>query len=184
MIENKAVVAAVVGLALLGSAMLGVRLEAATATRRSPTQHSSEEANKKLAAEFFRPGITPQERLALIHPDYVQHDPIFKRFNEVNHLDGKPGFEAMIKVLRATAGGAPPVPPAGNDPTFNIVADGDIVTVIQKRYLPDPANPGAMYESFYFETWRIKDGKLYEHWDPATLPQPLPDYLKYPQPIP
>jgi predicted SnoaL-like aldol condensation-catalyzing enzyme len=140
-------------------------------------RHALEEANKKLAAEFFRKGITPAERVALLHPDYVQHDPVFKRFNELNGLQGKAGFEGMIKAMRA-AGVTPPQPPAGNDPTYLLMAEGDLVTVLQKRQLSDPQNPGKFYEGFWFETWRVKDGKLYEHWDPATIPERIPEVLK------
>ncbi len=150
------------------------------ATMTPAAKHALEEANKKLAAEFFRKGITPAERLALLHPDYVQHDPVFKRFNEINGLQGRAGFEGMIKAR--AAGGPPPPPPPGNDPTFMLMADGDLVTVLQKRQLPDPQNPGKFYEGFWFETWRVKDGKLYEHWDPATIPEQIPDVLKAPQP--
>jgi predicted SnoaL-like aldol condensation-catalyzing enzyme len=144
--------------------------------------HAREEANKKLAAEFFRKGITLEERLTLLHPDYIQHNPMFKRFNEINGMQGPAGFAAMIKVVRAAAAAPPPPPPAGNDPTYMMVAEGDLVTVIQKRETPDPQYPGKTYESFWFETWRVKDGKLYEHWDAATIPEKIPDHLKAPQP--
>jgi predicted SnoaL-like aldol condensation-catalyzing enzyme len=166
---------------------LGVLLTAGMVGAQQPApmtpaaKHALEEANKKLAAEFFRKGITLEERLALLHPDYLQHDPVFKRFNEINGLQGKAGFEGMIKALRAS--GAPPQQPtAGNDPTYILMADGDLVTVLQKRQLADPQNPGKFYEGFWFETWRVKDGKLYEHWDPASIPTKIPEALKGPQP--
>jgi predicted SnoaL-like aldol condensation-catalyzing enzyme len=160
---------------------------AVSALEASPTAavagHAREEANKKLAAEFFRKGITLEERMALLHPDYIQHNPVFSRFNEINGLQGPAGFAAMIKVVRAAAPpGPPPTPPAGNDPTYMMVAEGDIVTVIQKRQTADPQNPGKFYETFWFETWRVKDGKLYEHWDAATIPEKIPEHLKAPQP--
>ncbi len=60
------------------------------------------------------------------------------------------------------------------------MADRDLVTIMQKRYLPDPQNPGRFYETFWLDTWRVKDGKLYEHWDAQTIPAEVPDILKAP----
>jgi predicted SnoaL-like aldol condensation-catalyzing enzyme len=51
-------------------------------------------------------------------------------------------------------------------PIVAVVADGDLVTVISARNLKDKA--GNPYTSTWFDTWRIKDGKADEHWDPAT----------------
>jgi predicted SnoaL-like aldol condensation-catalyzing enzyme len=161
-------------------ALWGLTSLASAQTSTTPTaKHALEEANKKLAAEFFRKGITPEERTALLHPDYVQHNPVFARFNDINGYKGKEGFTALLKILRA--GGPPPEPPPGSDPTYRVMADGDMVTVLQKRELPDPQNPGKFYEAFAFDTWRVKDGKLYEHWDAATLPDKLPPFLLAPQ---
>ena len=140
-------------------------------------QHTLEAANKKIALEFFRKGITPEERLALLHPDYIQHNPIFKRFNEVNGVQGKEAFAAMMKAMRA----GPPRPPMASA-VMTVLAEGDFVTVLQKRELPDPQNPGKTYEGFWFDTWRVKDGKLYEHWDAATIPEKVPPFLQQPQP--
>jgi predicted SnoaL-like aldol condensation-catalyzing enzyme len=61
----------------------------------------------------------------------------------------------------------------GND--FEVVtAECDIVTMVRKIYRQDPNEPpGTFYESFFFDTFRIKNGKLVEHWD-AALIQPNP----------
>lgn len=146
-------------------------------------RQAQEEANKKVAMAFFRPGITPEEILELMHPDYIQHNPVFKRFGEENGVKGRAEFELLIKQMRSGArgrgAGAPgepaagPRPPQGN-PTYAVTADGDLVRVLQQRFLPDPQRPGQLYEAYWFDTWRIKDGKLYEHWDAATLPTPPP----------
>jgi predicted SnoaL-like aldol condensation-catalyzing enzyme len=51
-------------------------------------------------------------------------------------------------------------------PVVAVVADGDLVTVMSARTLKD--KNGQEYTSTWFDTWRIKDGKADEHWDPAT----------------
>ena len=51
-------------------------------------------------------------------------------------------------------------------PIVAVSADGDLVTVMSARTLKDKA--GNEYTSTWFDTWRIKDGKADEHWDPAT----------------
>jgi predicted SnoaL-like aldol condensation-catalyzing enzyme len=49
----------------------------------------------------------------------------------------------------------------------------DIVAVIHKVYLQDPtAAPGTFYEAFTFDAYRVKDGKVSEHWDANTIPAP------------
>ncbi|MGA2564318.1 MAG: nuclear transport factor 2 family protein [Steroidobacteraceae bacterium] len=139
------------------------------------------ETLRELALAFFRDGVTPEERASLMHPHYVQHNPSFKRFADINGLSGKEGFLAYLKVLRAGQPTAPPQGPAG-DPTYRIFVDGDYVVVLQLRKPPDPQNPGKTYESFWFDAWRVKDGRLYEHWDPSTIPEPVPAALRAPQP--
>ena len=53
-----------------------------------------------------------------------------------------------------------------------VTAEKDLVTFIFKRQVPDPETPGRMYEAWSFDTYRIRDGKIAEHWDSATLNPP------------
>jgi predicted SnoaL-like aldol condensation-catalyzing enzyme len=165
-----------VALGLLAGAVIGIQHSAIAQSTKAQTL----EANKKLAAAFFRKGATPEERMALLHPDYVQHNPLFQRFNDVNGIHGRDAVEAFVKA-RAAAGTPQPPPNPGNDPTYLVMAEGDLVTVLHKQMLPDPQNAGKFYESFTFDTWRVKDGKLYEHWDGATIPDKVPEFLGKPQ---
>ena len=55
--------------------------------------------------------------------------------------------------------------PAPEPPVF--VAEGDKVVMMLARDLPDPDDPGKTYRSYWFDMWRIEDGKLAEHWDGA-----------------
>ena len=53
------------------------------------------------------------------------------------------------------------------------MAECDLVTVIHKSYRQDPtAAAGTFYEGFTFDTFRIRNGKLVEHWDSAVINPP------------
>ena len=56
--------------------------------------------NKKVAMEFFRAGITPPERIALVDPNYVQHNPAFHRYA----LENKVSDYETLKVMATRAG--------------------------------------------------------------------------------
>jgi predicted SnoaL-like aldol condensation-catalyzing enzyme len=66
------------------------------------------------------------------------------------------------------------------NPHYMVLAECDKVMMVMQRYIPDPQKPGKYYETFGFEVYRIKDGKLYEHWDAAMIPNPVPEHLKTP----
>jgi predicted SnoaL-like aldol condensation-catalyzing enzyme len=179
----KVILAALATFPVLNAAAMAQHVPAAPAGNpgnAAVAASSQAEANKQLALAFYRKGITPEERLALLHPDYIQHDPMFQRFNEINDVTGRQAVGEIMKVFRA--GGGPPPQPPGGDPTFLVMSEGDLVMILQKRQAPDPQNAGKFYESFWFEMWRVKDGKLYEHWDPATIPEKIPEFLQHPQP--
>ena len=57
------------------------------------------------------------------------------------------------------------------EPPAVITVDGDIVTWIFRREQKDAR--GA-YDSYWFDSFRIRDGKVVEHWDAATRPAPPP----------
>jgi len=131
------------------------------------------EANKKVALEFFRPGA---DRLALADPTYKQHNPAFKKRAEENKVSDYEEFKAAFSGGRGGGRGPAtgPTPPPGN-PLEVVTAECDIVTVVHKNFRQDPtAEPGKFYEAFTFDTFRIKDGKLVEHWDSAVINPPAP----------
>jgi len=165
--------------ALLGSVSLfaqqnaGSQMFPAPGCTATPAQI---EANKKVALEFFRPGA---DRLALADPSYKQHNPAFKKRAEVNKVSDYEEFKAAFaNAGRGGAGRGPaadgPRPPQGN-PLEIVTAECDVVTVIHKNFRQDPtADAGKFYEAFTFDTFRIKDGKLVEHWDSALINPPAP----------
>ena len=131
--------------------------------------------------EFFRPGITGPDRVALADPSYKQHNPAFvKGAREAGQGDydyfksrfGGPPRQGGPGPGRGQADG--PQPPAGN-PLEIVMAECDVVTVIHKNFRQDPtAAPGTWYEVFTFDTFRVRNGKLVEHWDGAVINPPAP----------
>jgi predicted SnoaL-like aldol condensation-catalyzing enzyme len=167
---KKIILAAAISLLLTGAAALAQQANPAPGCTATPAQL---EANKKVALEFFRPGA---DRLALADPSYKQHNPAFKKRAEDNKVTDYEEFKAAFAGGRGGGRGPAtgPTPPPGN-PLEVVTAECDIVTVVHKNFRQDPtAEPGKFYEAFTFDTFRIKDGKLVEHWDSALINPPAP----------
>ena len=140
------------------------------------------EASKKVAMEFFRPGITGPERVALADPSYKQHNPAFVKGGREAKLSDYDYFKSRFGgPARGGGGGVPaggrgaaegPQPPAGN-PLEIVMAECDLVTIVHKNFRQDPAAaPGTFYEVYTFDTFRVRNGKLVEHWDGAVINPP------------
>ena len=143
-------------------------------------------ANKKVALEFFRPGISGPDRVALADRTYKQHNPAFVKgakeagMNDYDYFNSRFGGPPAARQGGAApggqrAGGPPPNPaPPGNN-TEVVLAECDLVTVVHKNYVQDPtAPPGTWYARYTFDTFRIANGKLTEHWDAALINPPAP----------
>ena len=136
------------------------------------------DANKKVAIEFFRPGA---DRVALADPTYKQHNPAFVKGGREAGLSDYDYFKSRFGGPPRQGGPGPgrgqadaPQPPAGN-PLEVVTAECDVVTVIHKNFRQDPAAaPGTWYEVFTFDVFRVRNGKLVEHWDGAVINPPAP----------
>ena len=107
-------------------------------------------------------------RIRVFHTDGVSDYEYFKsRFG--GPRQGGPGGGAGRGPAPAATG-----PPAGN-PLEIVMAECDLVTVIHRNNRQDPtAPPGTFYEVFTFDTFRVRNGKLVEHWDGAVINPPAP----------
>jgi len=136
------------------------------------------EANKKVAMAFFAPNA---DRVSLADPTYKQHNPAFLKGGKEAGLSDYEYFKSRFGGPPRQGGPGPgrgadagPQPPAGN-PLEIVTAECDLVTVIHKNNRQDPtAAPGTFYEVFTFDTFRVRNGKLVEHWDSAVINPPAP----------
>jgi predicted SnoaL-like aldol condensation-catalyzing enzyme len=83
--------------------------------------------------------------------DYIQHDP---------NAPGN-GREQLIEHLRHAPLDAGP-PPA----VVNVLAEGELASVMTQRPTPDPLIPGSIYDWFSLAVFRLGNGRLAEHWGP------------------
>ena len=148
---------AAVGTAAAQEAVVGAGDAEALFTSPDPKLH----ANKQVVYRVVRELLEANHwELAedLITERYIQHNP--------NAVSGRAGVVAYFtRVLKR----APtPIPARIRTPIVAVTAEGDLVTVLYPRVLPDKADPSKTYSTTWFDTWRIKDGKIDEHWDPAT----------------
>jgi len=132
---------------------------------------------KKVALNFAV--LTGEPKVALADPTYIQHNPAqHKRALQEKTSDFESFKKTFLAQAAAAAGGggggaaAGPRPPEGNRYEV-IVAECDIVVVIHKVFLQDPTEkPGTFYEANTFDAYRVKNGKVIEHWDAGTIAPP------------
>jgi predicted SnoaL-like aldol condensation-catalyzing enzyme len=138
------------------------------------------EANKQLV---MNPVGNPNDR---IDPSYKQHNPAFIKGGRDAGMTDYAYFMSRFGGPGRAGGGGPqggpggrgpatgPQPPAG-DPFDIVVAECDIVATFHMNYRQDPtAAPGTWYQAFTFDTWRVRTGKIVEHWDNAVINPPTP----------
>ena len=115
-------------------------------------------ANKRLVYDFWREvfeGGHMELADKYLAESYLQHNPMVPT--------GRAAFvEAFGKRVKPA-----PVEPRIKAPLVAIVAEGDLVVLSFAREYDDPSAPGKKYTTTWFDMFRIENGKIAEHWDPA-----------------
>ena len=115
-------------------------------------------ANKRLVYDFWREvfeGGHMELADKYLAEGYIQHNPMVPT--------GRAAFvEAFGKRVKPV-----PIEARIKAPLVAIVAEGDLVVLSFARELEDPKDPSKKYSSTWFDMFRIENGKLAEHWDPA-----------------
>ena len=92
----------------------------------------------------------------------------FKEHNLRLAAEGLPEFIAKFKAMRANSAVRPVgAGSSGTAPPRTVLSQGDLVVFILSRPArSDPAAPGQMLPaSTHFDVYRLRDGKIAEHWD-------------------
>lgn len=149
----------------LATIVLGLVVCVSAVAQQSAAEAARLEANKQVLMRFFALGGDLEARKKMLTDDYVQHNP------RLIALTGPIGPQAWFDALNMARGRIRVTDPDFNlrSPTVILMAEGDLVTAIYKAVLPDPDDPSKTYEAFNFESVRIRDGKLVEHWDGLKL---------------
>lgn len=140
---------------VIGLVMASMSLAACSAPREDRAESVSrdvakEEANRKIVLEMFK-ASNVDEITKNMTDDYKQHNP--------NIADGKKGAVEFFTNLFKRY-------PNQKARVIHVAADGDFVWVHAHLTLT-PDDPGLAL----VDIWRLKDGKLAEHWD---IMQPVP----------
>ena len=84
-------------------------------------------------------------------------------------FDAKSGLAGVVYYFTQVLKIQPkPIPAKLGVAVVSVVAEGDLVTVLTVKPVTDAKDPSKSYTTTWFDTWRMKDGKADEHWDPAT----------------
>lgn len=117
--------------------------------------------NKRLAYDMWRTLLEARQldrAGEFMKEDYIQHNPQAET--------GMAGFKAFFEKL------GPPLElkERVQFPLVAILAEGDLVVMVFARRMENKEDPSKSYTTTWFDMFRIEDGKVAEHWDPATRP--------------
>jgi predicted SnoaL-like aldol condensation-catalyzing enzyme len=150
------------GLALLASTLTAFSQVPVTANPNQDLMlHSSDPkiaANKRLVYDFWRE-VFEAGHMELapkyMTESYIQHNPSVPT--------GRAAFIEFFQKIRKPAA----IEPKIKAPLVAIVAEGDLVVLSFVSEQTDPKDPTKKYTTTWFDMFRIENGKIAEHWDPA-----------------
>ena len=94
---------------------------------------------------------------------YIQHNPGFASGRQTV-MDAFSKFSKAKQIPSSTKDYAPKI--------VAVLAQGDLVAVVNVVTRPDPRNPGQTYTTTHYDMWRFVDGKADEHWDEGAINAP------------
>ncbi len=119
--------------------------------------------NKRLVYDLWRTLVVARHVDAaddfLTH-DYMQHNP-----------NAETGLEGVKAYFRASGAEPQPIKDTVDD-LVAIFAEGDMVIMAFAVEVDDPRAPGEIYTTTWFDMFRVEDGLIAEHWDPARIATP------------
>jgi predicted SnoaL-like aldol condensation-catalyzing enzyme len=123
-----------------------------------------EEANLKLVEDWWR---------TVLVAHHIDQMPKFADENMIQHNPNAPnGLEPLRKLFSSR----PPteIPASITPPPAIELSQGDIVLIVFDHEAKEPADPSKTYHYNSFDAFRIKNGKIVEHWDGAQKAGPRP----------
>lgn len=117
-------------------------------------------ANKRLVYDFWRTVLEAgriDEAGKYLADSYVQHNPTVPT-----------GLAGFVAHFSGVARRAPHVADRVRAPLVAITAEGDRVVLAFVREERDAQDPSRTYTTTWFDMFRVENGRIAEHWDPAT----------------
>ena len=115
--------------------------------------------NKRLVYDFWRE-VFEAGHMELAEKymaeSYIQHNP--------NVPTGRAAFIEFFSRVKKPR----PIESRVAAPLVSITAEGDLVVLSFVRENADPKDPTKKYTTTWFDMFRIENGKIAEHWDPAV----------------
>lgn len=115
-------------------------------------------ASKRLVYDFWREvfeGRHMELAEKYMAESYIQHNP--------NVPTGRAAFvNFFARISKPKA-----IEPRVKAPLVAIVSEGDLVILSFAREGTDPKDTARKYTTTWFDMFRIENGKIAEHWDPA-----------------
>jgi len=151
--------------ALLATAFTGTsfaQVPVTQASNHAALLHSTDPKlakNKRLVYDFWREVFEAgQLQLAdkYMAETYIQHNP--------NVPTGRAAFVEFFGKIKKPK----PIEDKVAAPLVSITAEGDLVILSFVREYTDPKDSTKKYTTTWFDMFRIKNGKIAEHWDPAV----------------
>ena len=129
-----------------------------------------EQAILKFVLDWWREGFVahhPEMVKKYFADNFIQHNP--------NLTGGTAAIEKMVS--RRLPMEIEPTLPRSETPVLTVSQD-DLVTLVFEREAPDPQDPSKNYKYSAIDIFRVRNGKIVEHWDGSKKDPPAPQKKK------